>query len=213
MKYKSSFFTIILISLCFTWVSNDIKAQNFDINLLRDINLNRNKNLDRSLILMTNSVTPLTLGTPVVLYGLGLLTKDSLSRHNGCAIGLGVLSTSLISTALKYSINRARPFETYPDLDNYRKEETPSFPSGHTSHAFALATSVSMSYPKWYIIAPSYLWATSIGYSRMHLGVHYPSDILMGAIVGAGSAYLGRKANQWLAKKNKKHRIRSHWFT
>jgi membrane-associated phospholipid phosphatase len=51
--------------------------------------------------------------------------------------------------------------------------------------AFALATSLSLSYPKCYIIVPSFAWASSVGYSRMDLGVHYPSDVLAGAIVGA----------------------------
>lgn len=77
-------------------------------------------------------------------------------------------------------------------------------PSGHTSTAFATATSLSLAYPKWYVVAPSFVWAGAIGYSRMHLGVHYPSDVLAGAIVGSGSAYLTYKANQWINKKRKK---------
>ncbi len=80
------------------------------------------------------------------------------------------------------------------------------FPSGHTSLAFAIATSLSLKYPKWYVIAPSYVWACSVGYSRMNLGVHYPSDVLAGAVLGAGSAFLTYKLNEWFWKKqnNKK---------
>jgi membrane-associated phospholipid phosphatase len=81
-------------------------------------------------------------------------------------------------------------------------------PSGHTSTAFATATSLSMAYPKWYVIIPSYAWASSVGYSRMHLGVHYPSDVFIGAIVGSGSAFLTHKANQWLEKKSRKRHSR-----
>lgn len=83
-------------------------------------------------------------------------------------------------------------------------EASYSMPSGHTSTAFATATSLSLAYPKWYVVAPSFVWAGAIGYSRMHLGVHYPSDVLAGAIVGSGSAYLTYKANQWINKKRKK---------
>ena len=77
-------------------------------------------------------------------------------------------------------------------------------PSGHTSTAFATATSLSLAYPKWYVVAPSFIWAGTIGYSRMHLGVHYPSDVVVGALVGSGSAFLCYKANQWINKKRKK---------
>jgi undecaprenyl-diphosphatase len=66
----------------------------------------------------------------------------------------------------------------------------PSFPSGHTSSAFNTATFICLTYPKWYVIAPAALWATSVAYSRMYLGVHYPSDVLAGAVLGAGTAYL-----------------------
>jgi membrane-associated phospholipid phosphatase len=78
----------------------------------------------------------------------------------------------------------------YSDIQNVTSGLDPSFPSGHTSMAFSLATSVSLAYPKWYVIFPSYLWAGAVGYSRMDLGVHYPSDVLFGAALGAGSAYL-----------------------
>jgi membrane-associated phospholipid phosphatase len=80
---------------------------------------------------------------------------------------------------------------------------SPSFPSGHTSDAFATATSLSIAFPKWYVIAPSFLWACSVGYSRMDLGVHYPSDVMAGAIIGAGSAYLCYKANRWIQKRRR----------
>ncbi len=61
-----------------------------------------------------------------------------------------------------------------------------------------------MAYPKWYIIAPSFAWASAVGYSRMALGVHYPSDVLAGAIIGSGSAYLCYKLNKWVNKKQSK---------
>jgi membrane-associated phospholipid phosphatase len=59
-----------------------------------------------------------------------------------------------------------------------------------------LATSLSLQYPKWYVIAPAYLYAGTVAYSRMDLGVHYPSDVLSGAIIGSGSAYITYKINR-----------------
>ena len=65
-----------------------------------------------------------------------------------------------------------------------------------------MATSLSIRYPKWYVIAPSALWACSVGFSRMNEGVHYPSDVIAGAFIGAGCAvmniYVNRALNKWL---------------
>ncbi len=119
-------------------------------------------------------------------------------------MGETFLVSAFISTALKYSFKRERPFKTYPDLEKEASGGGYSFPSGHTSDAFATATALSIAFPKWYVIAPSFVWAGAVGYSRMDLGVHYPSDVLAGAIVGSGSAYLTYKLNKWINKKTNK---------
>ena len=93
---------------------------------------------------------------------------------------------------------------TYPDIFKKAKAGSPSFPSGHTSSAFATATSLSLAYPEWYVIVPSFAYAGTVAYSRMHLGVHYPSDVAAGALIGAGCAYLTFKVNKALLNKNKR---------
>jgi hypothetical protein len=107
--------------------------------------------------------------------------------------------------ALKYSIKRDRPFITYKDIQKETSGGGYSLPSGHTADAFATATSLSIAFPKWYVIAPSFIWASAVGYSRMDLGVHYPTDVLAGAITGSGSAYLTYKLNKWINKKRQKN--------
>lgn len=178
-----------------------INAQNPDIKLLRQINLNRNTSLDPVFRGFSNSVAPMMIATPVLLYGFGMIKHDSISRQNAIYIGATLFFSGIIVTAMKYAVNRPRPFKKYPDIEKAAPTNTPSFPSGHTSFAFSLATSLSLDYPKWYVIAPAYLWAGTVAYSRMDLGVHYPSDVLVGAIIGSGSAWLCYKLNQKLRKK------------
>jgi membrane-associated phospholipid phosphatase len=179
-------------------------SQNLDIRLLRDINLHRNTHLDGTFRTISATASPFAFGTPVILYGIGLINKDKDMKDKALYIGATVITSTVIATILKNTVKRERPFNTYPDIQKETSGGGYSFPSGHTSDAFSLATSVTLAYPKWYIIVPAYVWAGAVGYSRMDLGVHYPSDVLMGAVTGAGSAYLCYKGQQWLHKKKKK---------
>lgn len=194
MKHLFFFFLLFIVSA-------PMVAQNSDIAILRDINVNRNKKLDNTFILFSQSITPVSIGIPLGVYTVGLIKHDSTLKNKGSYITASILTTAGISFALKYAVNRQRPYVTYPFIDNVMDPESASFPSGHTSDAFATATSVSLAFPKWYVIAPSFVWAGFVGYSRMHVGVHYPSDVLAGAIIGVGTSYLCYKANIWLHKR------------
>jgi membrane-associated phospholipid phosphatase len=185
-----------------------VKAQNVDIDILKQINVNRNTALDLAFKSITNSAVPVSIATPVIMYSVGLIQKDTLIKHKAVFIGETFLVSAFITLASKQIINRERPYLRYSELEPLVFESSYSMPSGHTSTAFATATSLSMAYPKWYVIVPSFAWASSVGYSRMHLGVHYPSDVFIGALVGSGSAYLTYKANQWLEKKSRKRHSR-----
>lgn len=182
-----------------------IYSQNVDYRLLRHINIDRNKHLDGTFKLITNSVGPVSIGAPLLVFGTGLLEKDKSLQQKGIVMGESFIVASFISISMKYAFKRPRPFITYPaDIEKLTSGGSPSFPSGHTSDAFSTATSLSIAFPKWYVIAPSYIYASAVGYSRMDLGVHYPSDVLAGAIVGAGSAYLCYKAQKWINHKNRR---------
>lgn len=192
----------ILFLLCFVFGKVSY-SQNLDIDLLRKINLERNQALDPTFKFITNSVSPIGIGAPLIVTSIGFIQNDKALKNKGYYVGVTLLTSTIITTTLKFSIDRARPFETYPDIQNLVGAGSPSFPSGHTSEAFATATSLSLAFPKWYIIAPAYLWASAAGYSRMHLGVHYPSDVLVGALVGAGSAWMCQALNAHLQQKTK----------
>jgi membrane-associated phospholipid phosphatase len=193
----SKFLPLIAFLFCFSILN----AQNADINLLKQINGNRNTGLESTMKGITSSAIPVSIGAPIIIYAVGLIEKDSVTKKKAIFIGETFAASAFISLALKSIVKRDRPYITYPEIDNVVEESSYSFPSGHTSSAFATATSLSMVYPKWYVIAPSFLWAGAVGYSRLYLGVHYPTDVLAGAIVGSGSAYLCYKLNKWINKK------------
>jgi membrane-associated phospholipid phosphatase len=179
-------------------------AQNFDSTILRSIHVNRNTNFDATFEHITNSYAVVSVGAPLVLYTAGLLNKDKQLQKEAIGMVESVAGAVFMTVALKETIKRDRPFERYPEIQKLTSAGGYSFPSGHTSIAFATATSLSLSHPKWYVIVPSFIWASSVGYSRMHLGVHYPTDVIAGALIGSGSAYLTYKINKWIDKKKNK---------
>ena len=193
---KSKFISFLLFI-----ISTSVISQNADIDLLKNINLNRNRKLDNTFILISQSITPVSIGVPVSVYCVGLIKHDSAIKNKGVCIAASLLVSGAITVGLKYGVHRPRPFVTYPFIEKRASAGNLSFPSGHSSDAFATATSLSLAFPKWYVIAPSYVWACSVAYSRMDLGVHYPSDVLAGAIIGAGSSFLCYKANKWLHQR------------
>lgn len=194
------FFILFLI-----FSATTLHSQNFDINLLKQINTERNVSIDNSFKLITESATPLSIGLPILGYGVGLIKNDTVLRSRSFMVGASVITAIGVTTVLKYSIQRERPFDTYSEIHKLTSGGSPSFPSGHTTEAFALATSLSLAFPKWYIVAPVYSWAAAVGYSRMHLGVHYPSDVIVGALIGAGSAYFSFKVKKWYDRKYQKN--------
>jgi membrane-associated phospholipid phosphatase len=195
---------IKLFALILLFFPATLFSQNLDIRLLRSINSSEKLSSDRFFQFISNSDAWLVVGIPVAAGTTGLIKKDDVLLRNACVTLAAIVINSGITESLKYTINRDRPYKTYPYITKKSGGGSPSFPSGHTSGAFALATSLSLSYPKWYIIVPSYSWAGLVGFSRMDLGVHFPSDVLAGAIVGAGSAWLTYYINKKLVIKSHK---------
>lgn len=194
LKIKLIFFFLVFIHAFY--------SQNTDLKLLKTLNAGDMACWDKTMKGFSFSAYPIAMASPAGILSHGYLKKDKVLIHNGYKSMATIVIAMGISTALKYSIQRERPFDAYPNEIIKRDHSgTFSFPSGHTTAAFATATSLSLTYQKWYVSVPSFAYAGLIGYSRMRLGVHYPTDVLAGALIGIGSGFLTWKIDKLLRKK------------
>ena len=114
-----------------------------------------------------------------------------------CALVFSLLFTNLI---LKNLFLRPRPWVSFEALvvPLVAEHDPNSFPSGHTSAAFAFAFSSLRALPKRWMKVSVVALATLMGLSRLYVGVHYPSDVLVGFVVGGLAALAGWYLSQWL---------------
>lgn len=116
------------------------------------------------------------LGQRAALRGLGSVAVTSL----------------LVNQGVKQVVRRPRPsLRGVPAVRRLRTQPlTTSFPSGHSASAFAFAAGAGFELPR--VAPPLAAAAAAVAYSRVHTGVHYPADVVVGAAAGAGIALLSR---------------------
>lgn len=190
---------IILVILCFT---KNLSSQSIDLKILKSINQKEMPCWDKTMRSTSFSVYPIMPATVIGIWSQGYFTNNKVMMRNAykSAISIAIAITS--TSALKFAINRTRPYNKYPNDIIKRDHAGPySFPSGHATAAFATATAVSLSYNKWYITIPSFAYAGFVGYSRMRLGMHYGTDVFGGIIIGVGSGLITWKIDKLLNKK------------
>ena len=162
--------------------------QKLDVNILQSLETTRTMTQTDIALFIAKANNYINAGVPAGLLVAGLIRNDRDMKQNALYTLSSTAVSYLLDYAIKQLVKRPRPFLTNPQLHPVYRAGEYSFPSGHTSSAFGAFTSLSRAYPKWYVIAPSMVWASAVGYSRMYLGVHYPSDVASGALLGAGSA-------------------------
>ncbi len=151
-------------------------------------------------------MVPLSVGG--LLWAGGALSGNDVVKHVGLESTQAVLLSGALTIGIKGLIGRSRPNASPDDPDQYYPgrgffdARRSSFPSGHTSAAFALATVLSRElsgrYPskRWLIRSALYGAAGSVGLARMYQNAHWPSDVVTGAALGTLS---GMQALSWHA--------------
>lgn len=94
----------------------------------------------------------------------------------------------IVIMSLKFTIRRKRPAGEWGAI--YRNTDPHSFPSGHAARAFMIAFLCLILGPAW-LAAILLLWAPLVTLSRVLMGVHYISDVIVGALIGIAFAYIG----------------------
>jgi membrane-associated phospholipid phosphatase len=186
----------VLLTLSGILFSSGIFAQGaWEVNMVQSTNPRYLRN--ESWKTLSSTAKPLAVTVPFCMIAAALITDNKALEENAYEVTAGLVISSILAEGLKKIVNRPRPYQTHPDIYPDEWDDSPSFPSGHTAAAFSVATSLTLTTKKWYIAVPAYAWAGAVGYSRLYLGQHYPSDLIAGAITGAAGAY----AAHWLNKK------------
>lgn len=136
---------------------------------------------------------------PFVLVIVYCMLRPGNWKHRllivGCTALLFLLSDFVVSSFIKNIICRPRPshdpavMNLLSYVNDYRGGAY-GFPSNHASNGFAAATFLALLMRNRWVTLSAFLWAIGSCYSRMYLGVHYPTDILCGALIGTIFAFI-----------------------
>ncbi|AMP98317.1 Phosphatidic acid phosphatase [Pedobacter cryoconitis] len=169
-------------------LSPDNPIQSIDNRIMIDLSEHRTPAQTNVFMFLSRYNNLVNVAVPVGIFTAGVIDNDKGTRQNAMYIASSSAVNLLLTLVIKKIVKRPRPFLGQIKINAVYHPGQTSFPSGHTSSAFTTATALTQVYHKWYVIAPAYLWASSVGYSRMYLGVHYPSDVATGALVGTGTS-------------------------
>ncbi len=127
------------------------------------------------------------LGEETVLVGIVGLVYWGLDKRRGEQIGFGMISATVLCPLIKNVVCRTRPFDSVPEIHNFRDVDGYSFPSGHSANAAATYFGSALVYRdkhrKW-LIATAVILPILVALSRTYLGAHYPTDVICGLGVG-----------------------------
>lgn len=125
-----------------------------------------------------------------IVISLSMLCFKKTRKAGACALVAMLLGLLCTNVVLKHLVGRARPWLTVEGLIPMIAERDPnSFPSGHTCAAFAAAGVWRYALPRRWMRVTGIIMAALMGFSRLYVGVHFPSDVLVGCLVGLFCAW------------------------
>jgi undecaprenyl-diphosphatase len=179
----------------------------------------------RELVLLDRAVYAAVQATPTPTVDRAIARISRAADHSGLwlsvAAGLSLLggrprrealvglaaigaTSALVNLGLKPAVRRERPSrEETARTRVVRMPSSASYPSGHAASAFAFSTAVGGALPQ--ADTTLRLLASTVAYSRVHTGVHYPGDVVAGAVIGAG---IGSAARHLAQRQRPDHRDR-----
>ena len=134
---------------------------------------------------ISNTTTFTSITLTIIVLAISVALRSKTIRIKFFTLSAVLILVAGISQGIKALIFIARPFITYQFIEKLSEGGGSSFPSGHTMEAFALATALTLLFPNKKVVIPAYIWATLVAYSRLALGVHYPTDVVAGMLIGA----------------------------
>lgn len=134
-------------------------------------------------------------GWKVLLVTVGILffSRKKEVKTLGILLFTGLIASYAVVFILKIWFARPRPFLLLPDVNLLIRDRGFSFPSGHAANAFMAATLLFTYSKKLYYL---YIAAIGVVFSRIYLGVHFPSDVIAGALLGIILGYGIRRISQ-----------------
>jgi undecaprenyl-diphosphatase len=141
--------------------------------------------------------------TPALLAAIFIRAPGKKRLSLIVASALVLSASGIVNSQLKLEFHSPRPVTVFGDTVHVVGEKLTqnSFPSGHTNTAFTAAALLAFFFGRKFL--PALLVACLVGYSRMYLGVHFPSDVVGGALLGIIFAWAGFSIFRWIeTRKN-----------
>ena len=162
--------------------------------------------------IFAETVIPVSASIPIYSLVKGLIKNDRESLIIGYQYTSTLIINEVITDVIKHSVYSGYGINSGFLTNPPGNQTIVSIPARHGTTAFATAANIGIQNPKWYIVIPSYLWASAVVYSRGELGEKYVTNLAGSFVVGVGSAYLSKFLIKQLFSRKKKEKIMNNYL-